>query len=354
MKTANPTMPANTIPKRRRGRKIFIFMLILAIIGAGAWWFFRSDDAPIIGQEPEKLVPSINGTMVTEDKAALRPLAVVIENSPEARPQSGLTDAELVYETVAEGGITRFLVVFQTRQPKEIGPVRSARPYFNTIANSWHAALVHVGGSKQALTELASGVHKYLYDINEFYFGEYFYRDKTRFAPHNLYTTEGQMRDLLADEQETTWQPISMWEFQNTPTDQLVPEVTKFTIPFSSKAFEVSYEYDPTTNSYKRLIATQPSLDRNNNLQVSPSNVIIFLTDISLNANDDLGTMNIKLTGTGPCYLFSAGKFKECRWTYENGKHIFTDTEGVPLKLQTGQTWIEIFPRNRQSQITWS
>lgn len=355
MKTFQPTNKAKiTIPEAKPWKKIiFLLALLTTVVGIVVWWVKSDQTSTEQVQETEIKQPAINGVLVPEQLAKTRPIASVIENSPEARPQSGLTDADLVYETVAEGGITRFLAVFQSRSPKEIGPVRSARPYFNAIANTWGAALLHSGGSKQALSELSAGVHKNLYDINEFYFGKYFNRDKTRQAPHNLYTTREKINELLTEKDQTDWQAVSMWQFETIPTDQIAPEITTLTIPFSYPLFEAKYEFDPTTNSYKRFVDNQPHTDRNNDLQISPTNVIVLLTDISP-TGDELLTMDIRLSGRGPCYLFTAGKFKECRWEYSNAKHVYIDTDGNPLKLQPGQTWIEIFPRDQQSKLTWN
>lgn len=356
MKTFPPISPQKiTIPKPHRARKTIITLLIFAAVAGGTWWWLNRDSSTDSKEQPaEQLFPAINGVKVDKVKSETRPLGVVIENAPEARPQSGLTDADIVYETVAEGGITRFLAIFQTREPKEIGPVRSARPYFNFLTNMWRGAIIHSGGSKAALSELSAGVHKNLFDVNEFFFGKYFERDKTRSAPHNLYTTREQLSTLLSEKQERSWQPVSMWQFETVSTDQLSPEVTNIIIPFSFPLFEAKYQFDPTTNSYKRLINGQPHSDRNNDLQISPTNILVHLTDISLNADDELGTMTVRLDGNGPCYLFTAGKFKECRWRYENGKHIYTDLDGNLLKLQPGQTWVEIFPRDKQSELKWN
>ena len=355
MKTYQPKSPNKiTIPAHRRWPKLLLIIAILGVIGGGIWWLTQTESST--EQTEEEIVvlaSSINGNMVEEKLAKQRPLAVVIENSPGARPQSGLEDAEIVYEMVAEGGITRYLAIFQTREPKSIGPVRSARPYYNFLANIWGAAMVHSGGSTQALSELSSGVHRNLYDINEFFFGKYFTRDNTRTAPHNLYTTPQNLRDVLADKNQMDWDSRTLGEFQNTPTDQLVAEVTNITIPFSLGAFQARYEYDGSTNSYKRFLSGQPHLDRNSGQQLSAKNVLIQLTDITPNG-DELLTVSIRMTGNGPCYLFASGKFQECRWSYENGRHVYRDLEGNPLKLQSGPTWVGVFPRDKQSQIIWN
>lgn len=332
-----------------------IMLIVLIILGALiSWWVFRTKNLEEVRTQTAQIerLPTINGNLVEVELAKQRPLAVVIENSPEARPQAGLSDAEIVYETVAEGGITRFLAIFQSREPETIGPVRSARPYFNLLANMWSAGMVHSGGSQQALSELSSGMHSKLYDINEFYYGKYFFRNPKLNAPHNLFTNIENLRKLLTDKNQTNWEPITAWEFENTPTDQLTLSVTEINIPFSGPLFRASYLYDPTTNSYQRSVGGKAHLDRNNDLQISAKNILIQLTDI-VPTGDELLTVNVRLTGSGLCYYFSSGKFLECKWSYENGKHVYTDLDNNSLKLQTGLTWITIFPRDKQNLIQW-
>ncbi|HMQ01458.1 MAG TPA: DUF3048 domain-containing protein [Candidatus Doudnabacteria bacterium] len=354
-KTKAPSVAPIILPPHRRWSKFLISMGVIGIIVGVGFWFthYSKQESSNSIAEAVSYAPSINGNMVDEQLAELRPMAVVIENSPEARPQSGLSDAEVVYEMVSEGGITRFLAIFQSRQPESIGPVRSARPYFNFLANLWGAALVHSGGSTQALSELSSGVHRQLYDINEFFYGKYFTRDSRRSSPHNLYTTSEDLRELLIEKTQTAWQPIQVWEFESTPVDQLVTEISNITIPFSGPLFAATYLYDPTTNSYQRSLTGRPHIDRNNDLQISAKNVIIHLTDITP-TGDELLTMNIRLTGSGPCYLFASGKLQECRWSYADGKHDYRDADGNPLKLQPGPTWIHIFPQDRAGQLVWN
>ncbi len=338
--------------------KITITLVLIIIVGFTGWRIYKvvhkNSSNNKAAEKTQKKEPNINGSMVNSDQANLRPLAIVVENHTDSRPQSGLGDAEIVYETLAEGGITRFIAIFQANDPKEIGPVRSARPYFNFIANMWHAPIIHAGGSKQALTELSSGVYKNLFDVNEFYFGDYFYRDTERLAPHNLYTTIEDQRKILHKKNQTDWNKINVWDTQNTPADQLVTQITKISIPFSTPSYEVNYDYDLTSNSYKRLTGGIITIDKNNDSQISPKNILIMLTDITLNQEDDLGTQSIRLNGNGSCFLFSRGKFQQCKWEYREGRHYYTDQDGNSLKLEAGQTWIEIFPRDRQNEIKWS
>ena len=161
-----------------KNKIIIVGAIIIAVVGTILFWKYQLKDK-IVGPgkdsaESQTQVPAINGVPVSEQIANTRPIAVVIENHTQARPQSGLSNADIIYETLAEGGITRFLALYQTQDAKEIGPIRSARPYFNTIANQWGAVYAHVGGSEIALSELNAGVHKKLTDLNQYFFGDYF------------------------------------------------------------------------------------------------------------------------------------------------------------------------------------
>jgi hypothetical protein len=137
--------------------------------------------------------------MIGAEVAEKRPLGVIIENHGDARPQSGLNNADLIYETVAEGGITRFLAIFHSTPASEIGPVRSARDYFAELANEWGVLFAHVGGSDEVLAQLAQKQYKNIDSLNEFFFGKYFRRVKTRAAPHNTYTSHSELNQFLVD-----------------------------------------------------------------------------------------------------------------------------------------------------------
>ena len=125
------------------------------------------------------------------------PFMVIIENSENARPQSGLASADILYETLAEGGITRFFALYQQEYPKIIGPVRSIRPYFIDIAKEYNVPFIHCGGSEEALNEISSDSS--LMSLNEIQQGSYFWRDNLRVAPHNLYTSSNNILEYIND-----------------------------------------------------------------------------------------------------------------------------------------------------------
>lgn len=340
-----------------KNKTIIIAAVTIAIIGSVLFWRHQFTNTKV--QEttnsptPPPQLPAINGVLVDEAKALQRPIAVVIENHTNARPQSGLTDADIVYETLAEGGITRFLALFQSREPSEVGPVRSARPYFNFIANEWGAVYAHVGGSTIALNELNSGVHKKLEDINQFYNGDYFYRSKDRPAPHNAYTKLELLRELVSKKKWQNWTPVTIGTYAVTPTDQLQTTITEISAKFFDANYISLFVYDPTTNSYKRTNGGKVALDKNNNLQISPMNVLIqYVDDYSVPLETTTG-LGLRLEKNGRIILFNNGTSVNGMWQYSGGTTSYTDQNNKPLQLVPGQTWIILMPKSLTNYVTW-
>lgn len=137
----------------------------------------------------------------------VRPIAVMVENSPAARPQSGLGDADVVYEILAEGDITRFVAFYHSRVPGKVGPVRSIRPYYVDVAAAMDAVLVHAGWSQEAMNRVAAGGVDHFDEV----YGDrvYYWRSPDRKPPHNLYTSiEGIRRGMEKKQLRTAWTPV--------------------------------------------------------------------------------------------------------------------------------------------------
>ena len=337
--------------------KIIIGGIVLLVIAGSIWYqkhAARVDERTTAAQTTEEpKQPAINGVEVYQSIAHRRPLAVVIENHPDSRPQSGLTDADIVYETLTEGGITRFLALFQTRDVENIGPVRSARPTFLFLVNQWAGVFTHVGGSEQALKEIRTNVFRNVTDIDEFYNGKYFRRAADRTAPHNTYTSTQQLREYVQSKKAENWTPGTFWNFKTIPTHELKPTITKLTIPFSTASYKVDYTFDPATNTYKRLVGGKAAIDRNNQQQISPSNVLLQFTDVTYVPISDTTSASMELDQSGTLVLFTGGDMIDGKWRYEKGELIYTDKEGKPLTLQPGQTWIELVPKSLITSVSW-
>ena len=148
----------------------------------------------------------LDGELVAKDISSLKPIVVMMENHSLSRPTAGLENASIIYETIIEGDITRFLAIFDpTIEAKKIGPVRSVRPFFVEIAEEWNPVLFHAGGSQDAMYKLT---YSKVDNVNEISGdGIYFWRDTQRAMPHNLFTSINQIKraieakeiDLAAD-----------------------------------------------------------------------------------------------------------------------------------------------------------
>ncbi len=337
-------------------KNIIIVVFIAVALGGIVWQIKRQQSGDSQNNNTNNqpvLKPSINGEMVAENLANRRPIAVMVENHPDSRPQSGLSEADIVYETLAEGGITRHMALFQTHEPKEIGPIRSTRNYFNFLANQWAAILAHSGGSSDALRELRSNAYPSVNDADEFFNTKYFHRSNDRFPPHNLYASYKDLAQFAKDKKYTEWKPGSYWTFAAIPTDQLKTAVTSITIPFSTASFTAKYTFDGPTNTYKRAIANIGVVDANNHAQISPKNVIVMFADSFAVQAATEGGIDFNLDSSGTVYLFTGGDIKTGTWKYQNGKISYFDKEGKPLVLQPGQTWIEIVPNQLKTGVIW-
>jgi len=306
---------------------------------------FTPGETPLKKKPVETRVPApLSGLLTEPERAQRTPLAVVIENHPEARPQSGLNKASLVYETFAEGGITRFLAVFQEEDVADIGPVRSARVYFVEWANSHKAFFAHVGGNSDALDL----IQKFkVYDINQFYFGNYFWRDAKRYAPHNVYTTTDKLR---AAGQSKSY-PVTNAKNQSLIFKKQASEAER-PVDFSLKinfntSFAVTWSYSQKDNNFKRSMLGAKQVDKNTGEQVVAKNILIGFSDFS-NGKSRTGEqkVNIRTTGSGSAIMYIDGVKSSGTWKRPSQDSLirFYDTSGSEVKLNPGTTWIEFVP----------
>ncbi len=343
-----------------KNKIIIIGAIIIAVVGTVLFWKYQLKDK-LTGRgdstETETQLPSIHGVQTSEQIATTRPVAVVIENHTNARPQSGLNKADIVYETLAEGGITRFLALFQTQNVEEIGPIRSARPYFNHIANQWGAVYAHVGGSTLALNEINADVHKKLTDLNQYFFGDYFYRSKERAAPHNAYTSTDLLRTLIQKKEWNKWTPVKLGDFETIPTGELQTSITKISAKFFDGNYTANFTFDPTVGLYARSNGEKPAIDKNNDQQVHMRNVLIQFVDDYVVPMEPANGLGLRLEEDGRALLFTGGKMVDGTWRYKNGFTEYittTDTgETISMKFQPGQTWILLMPKSLSANVSW-
>jgi len=343
--------------KRKRNLSLWIgggALLIIALVVAG-YFLFQSNTPPVVNnntnQDQTSLVENkraLDGVEVDPAQANLFPWAVMVENLATTRPQSGFNKAGVVYEALAEGGITRFLLIFATGENTgDIGPVRSARPYFVDWASEYNPMYVHVGGSSQGLQEIKT---LGLRDFDQFYNSKYFFFKEGKLPPHHMFTNSRMLNFAARDKKYPTEGDYKSWKFKaDTPLADRPTEEKKINIDFSTFSYEVEYTYDRESNTYKRAqggVAFTDAADNNN--QVAPKNVIIQFVAIS---NYDVQRLNIQTTGSGKAIVFHDGQATEGTWKKDSStaRTRFYDSTGQEVAVNAGQTWVEVIEKDRQN-----
>ena len=274
---------------------------------------------------------------------------IMIENSPDARPQSGLKAAGVVYEAIAEGGITRFLTLFQQEKPQLVGPVRSVRLYYVDWVAPFQASIAHVGGSKFALNEVRNGNYR---DLDQFFNSGSYWRATDRYAPHNVYTSFAKLDALNAKKGYAT-STFTSWPRKDGAAVK-TPNASNINVTISGALYNSHYQYVAATNNYLRFEGGAAHNDRELG-QIAPTTIIVMDTVMKLIFEDGYREQ-ITTTGSGHARVFQDGTVTEATWTKKDrGSQIsFTEAAtGKEIPLNRGQTWITAVPANQGGKVTW-
>ncbi len=272
--------------------------------------------------------------------------AVIIENHTDARPQSGLSSAGVVYEALAEGGITRYEAFFGDEMPATLGPVRSLRTYFLSWGLEFDAPVAHAGGNADALDEVGPLGMK---DMNEFTNGSYFYRSTDRYAPHNLYTSTDSLDKLIAARGYTKVPSfkVSPRKKDTPPAKGVNPAHPTISIRFSYAAYDAKFQYDPATNTYLRFVGGKPDIDRNTGAQISVKNIIVETMPTSYGTTR-IGeqTVIMQTVGSGSALVFRDGDVAPGTWSKASNadRTRLVDATGKDIPLNKGHSWYAIVP----------
>lgn len=293
----------------------------------------------------------------TENPINNRPIMFMINNHPSARPQSGLSNADIIYEFLAEGEITRLLAIFQSEKVNgSIGPVRSIRPYFIDIAKSYDAIPVHAGGSPDAYNILSEQDNSSLDEITNA--GSYFWREGFRKAPHNLYTSISKIEEAIKKKgyrENNKFSDASVYKYLPEQSLASGEPAINIDITFLIKEYKVTYQYDSQLSLYRRLINGKPHVDLNNNEQITTSNVVVLGTEHKV--MDSEGRLDVKLIGKGPALLFQQGVVKRVEWSRdkENNAIRLLDNN-IELLFEAGKIHFLVVPLKPtfESHVTYS
>lgn len=274
----------------------------------------------------------------TEEEPTARPIMVMVENQAQARPQSGLDQADMVYEILAEGDITRFVAVYQSETPEVIGPVRSIRPYFVEIGDGLDAVIVHAGWSQEAMNMLSA---RNLPHLDQVYGDDaYYWRSSERNAPHNLYTSIAKIREGAEKKKFRTEWHDPMIQFADADTPVQGEPATTVKIPYIN-GYYVTYEFDSEVGQYDRYMLGEPHKDKETDIQLTAVNILVCKTSHQI--VDNVGRRHINVTGPGSGYLIQNGVVREITWQSKDGI-IRPMIDGEIVPLLPGKTWIHLVP----------
>lgn len=308
-----------------------------------------SPSAPTKTETPVKTQQKYFSAYTGEEvkKEILDNIAVlaIVENSVAARPQSGLNAADIVYETLAEGGIPRFIALFQSGDGEKVGPIRSARSYFLDISKEYNLPFAHCGGSAEALMEIRN---KNLMSMNEMAYESTYWRDNKRKAPHNLYTSTDKLRELVKTK-DFVKTPTVKLTFDKSYWDSDKLSLAKDVFLKINNLYNTSYTYKD--GLYCKIMDRVSSTNKEDNLPITAKNIVVQITSISTQKDGE--HLDIALVGQGDGYVISNGKFIKMHWTKKNvaSQTLLTDEEGNELPLNPGKTWWNIVDKSSKIDI---
>jgi hypothetical protein len=305
---------------------LVVAVTVAAVLSGAATATARSA-SPTLGRAP--LTGRLDPTGATRAHGAL---AVKIENTPEARPQAGLDEADVVYEEVVEGGITRFWAVFDSRIPSTVGPIRSVRALDPDLVAPLHAVVAYSGGTDPNVVGIRAATNTWVDETNA---GSAFYRTPDRLAPHNLYA-----HAPLLVARSPSGPPPPLFTYQAAGSAPAGTPVRAVTLGFAPP-YDVTYTYAPATRTWVRSYHGVPHRAASGRV-VAPTNVIVQFVDYT-------GGGAAQLLGDAPdqtAWVLTAGRLVEGHWSKPNATTPtrFTDRTGAPIELHPGATWVELLP----------
>ena len=293
----------------------------------------------------------LSGLEISGSVQNFRPLAIMVQNSPKARPHSGLIYADMVFEVVAEGGVTRYVTLFSSNDADIIGPVRSARIQFMEIARSFDPIYTFWGTYPEGYDAMKR-MDMDVLDANSDRYVPYTsagWRDPSRAdaLEHTAFIdTHGIKRDAakFGYSLEGGQSPMA---FKIDAPESQRGNISNINVDFSSSSYIVDFLYDKSTNKYLKWLAKEPHVDFETGQPITLSNVIVLITDMSV--MDSAGRMNVRTTGKhsdGEAYYFMDGDVIEGTWARGSifDPFEFNDAEGNKVLFNRGSTWVCIIP----------
>ena len=339
---------------------ILIIVIILVIASLGAILYYqiyrdkkeKENENNNIEVQEETIVETVK----EEKKVQIfngnnRPFAVMIDNHSDAWPQAGLNQTYLVYEIIVEGGETRLMALFKGQDVEKIGPVRSSRHYFLDYAMENDAIYTHYGWSPQAESDISTYKVNNINGISYNYGNSTFWRVKNKKAPHNVLTSTSAIKSMAEKEgyrMTTNDDGVLKYVTEEITLEESQQVANNVTIPHS-KSQKVKYEYNAGTKRYTRYARNKLQKDYTSGEAVTTKNIIIeFADNYTLQDTENKGRQGLSNIGTFDGYYITNGKAIKitCTKSARNKKTVYKDLSGNEIKVNDGNTWINICPKD--------
>lgn len=316
----------------------------------------KTSSAPAVVQKGE-MNPLTGEYGFKKSAVGTRPYAVMVSNIKIALPQHGIGSADICYEALAEGGITRIMAVFADRgNVKKTGPVRSVRDYYVDLAEGLDAILVHFGGSPKGYQVIKDyGTD----DIDGMTSSAAFAQDASLAAQkgreHSFFTDSKRLNAVLKQKKyKTGRKPYSAFKFAAEGASADMPEAaaaTDVTVPFSGYC-RAEFKYDKKSKKYLKGEFEEKQIDNNSKKQVSVKNVFVLKTSVTPVAGDRHGRIAVDLTSGKGVYL-TDGKMINIKW--KKGAHgemlKYYTADGKELSVNRGKSWVCIIPDTNSVEV---
>lgn len=310
-------------------------------------------------EERKKPKSPLSGLSMSEDLTNRRSVGIMISNIEYALPHSGIESADVIYETLAEGGVTRLFALFHEFNNEKIGPIRSCRHYFLDFALDHDSIYMHAGQSPQGELALKNLNISNLNSIS-YLSSIAFYLDPNRKRPHSTYTSYDRVMEGWQNKKYRMEPNPKTGKKLNFSTDKEIllengKTIHSLKLPFSY--IDTPYfEYNEERKEYMRFQFGKPHIDVETGNQLHFTNVILQLANIYHIKGDDAGRLDITLVGEGKGYFFTRGKMIPITWKKKS--HVETthyyDEAGNEILLNPGKTWISVYPIRREELLEMS
>jgi hypothetical protein len=340
-----------------RGKTLVSIVSVVVLAGAAFVGFrllTKGEGEPIIPGVPILDQPTLcplTGEEAPSDAAAEQPaLAIKVENLDAARPQAGLLEADLIWEEEAEGGITRFIAVYQCQTAARVGPVRSARPVDAPLLEQLGEPLFgYAGGAGPVKEQLADAS---IIDLNYIDAAQAYTRDESRSAPHDLYTSTRALRKAARNRGEA---PEAQFIYQEDAPERRGTRPGREIVADWSIATDVVWRYRGSDGLYRRFHGEEPHLMEDGS-QVAADNVVVMMVERTRTGLVDPAgnpVPSFEVVGRGDAIVFRDGRAIRGRWERPDEGDLtqLVDRDGEDIALKPGTTWIMLYPTDAEAPL---